>query len=126
MMRAGRRQAYDWGVKAELLAAWYLRLKGYRVAAMRYRGGGGEIDIVAVRGRTLVAVEVKARKQMEDCLETVMPWKQQKIAHAMEALLAGQGKIAGLPRAQNRNIRFDVIWVAPGRWPKHIKDAWRM
>jgi putative endonuclease len=93
---------------------------------MRYRNAGGEIDIVAMKWRTLVAVEVKARKKLEDCYDTVMPWKQQKIARALEGLLSGQGKIAGLVTAQTRNIRFDVIWVVPWRLPVHHKNAWRM
>ncbi|MFW0777850.1 MAG: YraN family protein [Rickettsiales bacterium] len=123
---ASKQQAYHFGVRAEQMAKWYLICKGYRVLAMRYRNGGGEIDIVAMKGNTLVPVEVKARKTLKDCEETVMNIKQEKIARAAEGLLAGHGKIAGLVREQTRNIRFDVIWIAPGCWPKHIKDAWRM
>jgi putative endonuclease len=121
-----REKAYRFGVSAEKRAAVYLFCKGYRVHRLRYRNSGGEIDIVASKGRTLVAVEVKARKTFDDCIDTVMPWKQEKIARAMEGLIGGQGKIAGLAPAENHNIRFDVIWVVPRRWPRHIKDAWRM
>lgn len=121
-----KQQAYRFGVNAERWASLYLLLKGYRILATRYRNAGGEIDIVAMRGDTLVAVEVKARRSFDDCIDTVMPWKQQKIARAVEGLMAGQGKIAGLVPSRARNIRFDVIWVVRGRLPKHIKDAWRM
>ena len=117
---------YRFGVLAEYIAAAYLLLKGYRVIALRFRNGGGEIDIVAIRARTLVAVEVKARRSFDACLDTVMPWKQQKIARAVEGLFAGQNKLSGLVRTQTDNIRFDVIWVAPFRLPRHIKEAWRM
>jgi len=126
-MRADKKQrAYRFGLHAERLASVYLFCKGYRIVATRYRNAGGEIDIVALRGRTLVAVEVKARRTFLECEETVMPWKQQKIARAVEGLMAGQGKIAGLARAQAHNIRFDVVWVVRGFLPRHIKDAWRM
>jgi putative endonuclease len=121
-----RKQAHRFGLTAEKLAVFYLRCKCYRILSERYRNHQGEIDIVAVRGDTLVAVEVKARRTMEGCEETVTPLKQQRVARAMEGLLCGQGEIAGLARRHARNIRFDVIWVAPGRLPKHIKDAWRM
>lgn len=121
-----KHDAYRFGVSAERMAALYLFCKGYRIVATRYRNAGGEIDIVAIKRRTLVAVEVKARRHLQDCDETVMPWKQQKIARALEGLMGGHGKIAGLVRSQTRNMRFDVIWVAPKRLPKHIKDAWRM
>lgn len=126
MSRERRHAAYRFGVNAERLAALYLQCKGYRILAMRYRGGGGEIDIVAQKGRTLIAVEVKARATFKACEETVMPWKQEKIARAMEVVMTGHGNITGLVPGQNFNIRFDVIWMAPGRWPRHLKDAWRM
>ena len=35
------------GVLAELRAAAFLRRHGYRVRHLRWRGGGGEIDLVA-------------------------------------------------------------------------------
>jgi len=126
MKKNSKKSAYRFGVDAERIASWYLRLKCYRVLAMRYRNGGGEIDIVAAKGRTLIAVEVKARRNFKECEETVMPWKQQKIARAMEGLIAGHKPICGLVQAHTRDIRFDVIWIVRGKWPKHIKDAWRM
>ncbi len=96
MTERRHKSAYRYGLHAEKIAALYLRCKGYRILAERYRNALGEIDIVARAGNTLVAVEVKARKTLEQCEESVPPWKQQKIARAMEGLLAGQGKIAGL------------------------------
>jgi len=36
-----------------------LRLNGYRILDKRWRCAGGEVDIIAVRGRRLVFVEVK-------------------------------------------------------------------
>jgi putative endonuclease len=121
-----KQRAYRYGLSAEKLAGWYLRFKGYRILAERYRNGGGEIDIVAKKGRTLIAVEVKARRTLAECEESVAPWKQQKIARAAEGLLAGHGMKPSLANPEEHDIRFDVIWVAPRRWPVHIKDAWRM
>lgn len=118
-------KAQDYGRRAEKLTAWYLRLKGYRILAERYRNHGGEIDLLAARGRTLCVVEVKARRNLDDCADSVPPFKQQKIMRAVEGLMASRGKIAGLAKVRERNIRFDVVWIARGRWPRHIKDAWR-
>jgi putative endonuclease len=123
---ADRRRAYRYGHYAEQLAALFLRAKGYRIAAKRYRNAQGEIDLVAVKGDLLIAVEVKARQTLSECHDTVTPAKQQKIARAMQGLLAGHSKIAGLADAASRNIRFDVIWIVPWHWPRHIRDAWRM
>lgn len=121
-----KQKAYKFGIAAEKYAAWYLRLKGYRILAERYRNSHGEIDLLAARGRDVVAVEVKARKNFQACHDAVAPWKQQKIMRAMQGLFSHQGKIAGLANIAERNIRFDVIWVVPWRLPRHIVDAWRM
>jgi len=56
-----RQQAEARGRGAETMACWYLRLRGWRILARRARVPGGEVDVVARRGRTLVFVEVKAR-----------------------------------------------------------------
>lgn len=119
-MSLKRQRAYRWGIHAEKVAGWYLRGKGYRILAGRSRNALGEIDILARRGRTLAAIEVKARKTLEQCEISVTPAKQQRIARAMELWLA---QSSGL--AENCAIRFDVIWMTPWRWPLHIKDAWR-
>ena len=125
-MRNKKEKAHAYGMRAEKLAAWYLRCKCYRILAERYRNHGGEIDIVAKKGDTLIAIEVKARRTIAECEDSVPVWKRQKIARAVEGLLAGQSKIAGLTGRVPSNIRFDAIWIAPGHWPVHIQDAWRM
>ncbi len=125
-MSEKRLAAYKFGIAAEHIAALYLRCKGYRILASRYRNHAGEIDLLAKKGRTFIAVEVKARRTLKDCEETIPPWKRQKIARAMEGALASRGKIAGLDATKDHNVRFDVVWVAPWAWPRHIADAWRI
>ena len=68
-----RRKAERRGRRAELIAAWYLRLKLYRVLARRYRTPVGEIDLIVRRGRTIVFVEVKHRPSEAEALEAVPP-----------------------------------------------------
>lgn len=48
-------------VKGEDLAVKFLRAKGYKIIERNFRKGYGEIDIIAIQGRTLVFVEVKTR-----------------------------------------------------------------
>ncbi|KGM35390.1 YraN family protein, partial [Inquilinus limosus] len=55
-----RRRAEAFGHRAERAAAWLLRAKGWRILARRLKTPLGEIDIVALRGRTVAFVEVKA------------------------------------------------------------------
>ena len=120
-----RLSSYRFGLAAERLAAFYLLLKGYRVLALRYRNSGGEVDIVARRGKMVVAVEVKARQTMAACADSITEQKKQRLMQAANGLLSGQGKVAGLEDVHTCNIRFDVIWIVPWRLPIHIKDAWR-
>src|SRR4051812_47238828 len=49
------------GKAGEDLACRELERRGYAIVARRYRQRGGELDIIARDGPTLVFVEVKAR-----------------------------------------------------------------
>ena len=69
--RADRRLAERRGRRAETLAAWYLRLKGYRILARRYRTPVGEIDLIVRRGRLVAFVEVKRRPTEAEAAEAV-------------------------------------------------------
>jgi putative endonuclease len=53
------------GQRGERRAAWFYRLRGYRIVARNVHLRGGEIDLVVARGRLLVFVEVKARQSLK-------------------------------------------------------------
>jgi putative endonuclease len=114
---AGRRKAFRFGLGAETQAVWLLRLKGYAILARRYRTPGGEADIVARRGSMLVFIEVKARADLAIAREAITPAQQRRIAAAARAWLARN------PADMASSLRFDAIFVAPGRWPTHIVGA---
>lgn len=116
MSRAG----YTTGLAAEALCRLALALKFYRVVAMRYKTPVGEIDIVAARGRTLIAVEVKARSTSEDAAAAIQPAQQARIARALQYFVQRH------PRYAACDLRFDAMMVTPGRWPRHIQNAWRV
>lgn len=65
------------GNYGEDLACEYLKKQGYKILERNYRIRGGEIDIVAMDGNTLVFVEVKARWSHEygPPSESMTPWK---------------------------------------------------
>lgn len=119
MTAEARRRAWREGARAESIAAWFLRAKGYRVLARRWRCPAGEIDLVARRGRVVVAVEVKRRPAETEGAEAIGARQRQRIARAAEAFVARHPGLAGC------GLRFDAVLMMPGRWPRHIIDAWR-
>ena len=118
-MTVTRRLAWLRGRSAERRAAWYLRLKGYRVLEVDYRTPVGEIDLVARRGRVLALVEVKARPTLDQARHAITARQRERITRAAEVYLQRN------PRLGKLNARFDVVLIAPGHWPRHITDAWR-
>lgn len=112
-----RRRAFRLGLAAESRAAWLLRLTGWRILARRWSAGAGEVDIVALRGRTLAFVEVKARADFTAAAEAVTPRQQARIRRGAESFLAKRPAYAGYV------VTFDVVLVAPGRLPKRLPNA---
>ena len=117
--RDRRRRAWLRGRSAESLAALWLRLKGYRILARNFRTPVGEIDIVARRRAVLCLVEVKARGEVEGALQAISPRQRERIARAASAYLQQNPSYFGL------DLRFDAVLVAPWRFPRHLKSAWR-
>jgi putative endonuclease len=113
------RAAHAAGLRAEALAALMLRLKGYRILARRMKTRLGEIDLIARRGRALVFVEVKARGNLDGAAEALMAEQRARLARAAALFVAARPAFADL------DMRFDVVLVAPRRWPRHLADAWR-
>lgn len=106
------------GRRAETLAAWYLRLKGWRIMGQRIRTPVGEIDIVARRGRTVAFVEVKARSTTAELDFAVDTHRLKRVAAAANTLTARYA-------ARGEDIRIDVILIAPGRLPRHVTNVWQ-
>jgi putative endonuclease len=93
--------------------------KGYRLLGFRLRTGGAEIDLLAVRDGVIAVVEVKRRRTLAEALEAVS-WRQRR------RLAVAAGSIAGRrPELAGAAVRLDLIALAPGRLPRHIRDAWR-
>ena len=114
-----RQTAEKRGRSGERLAAWWLRLKGYRIVARGVRTPVGEIDLVARRGRRLALVEVKRRATLAAAAEAIRPQQQARIARAAEAFLKRRPDLAGL------TLGFDGLLLAPGCRPRHLTDASR-
>jgi putative endonuclease len=119
-----RQKARARGTAAEWVATAYLAAKGYRILSRQFLARGGELDVVALTPfwtqRTLVFIEVRARGTVEAAAESVGATKRQRVEAAAAQFRARKPKLNKLPH------RFDLVLLAPGRWPHHIVDAWRV
>lgn len=113
--RAEREQK---GRRGETLAAWYLRLKGWRILAQRVKTARGEIDLIARRSGTVAFIEVKWRKSAADLDLAIDEYRLRRVAAAAEGVAHRFARTGDLQR-------IDVLLLAPGRWPRHIVNAWQ-
>lgn len=94
------------GKIGEDLACDELRRRGYAILARRYRKRGGELDIVARDGRTVVFVEVKTRDTCEFGAggESVTPLKRRRMTNiALDYMMRH--------RLVDSSCRFDVVSI---------------
>ncbi len=115
---SGRERAERRGRRGETLAAWYLRLKGWRILARRVKTPRGEVDLVARRGRTTAFVEVKWRTCGAELGLAIDAYRLRRVAAAAEAVAMRYAR-------PNDTLRIDVLLLAPRRWPRHIANAWQ-
>ena len=107
------------GRRSEVWAALWLMAKGYRILGFRLKTPQAEIDLLAKRGDILAVVEVKSRASLEVALETVTYDQRQRLRRAGVALAANRPGLAACA------VRLDLLALAPGRRPVHIRDAWK-
>ncbi|HEX8216536.1 MAG TPA: YraN family protein [Allosphingosinicella sp.] len=116
-MRAVRQARERGGRRAEALAAWWLRLKGWKILARRLRTPLGEVDIVARRGRIVAFVEVKSRAKAAEAALALDDYRLRRVAAAADAL-------AHRFVRDGDDIRIDAIFVVPRRLPRHLTNVW--
>lgn len=97
--------AYHGGLAAEDQVAAHYGMAGCDVCNRRWRGRGGEIDIVARDGDTVVFVEVKRSRSHARAAERVTPRQRQRLFDAAGEFLARE------PAGLDSECRFDVALV---------------
>lgn len=102
-------RARSFGERGERIAERWLKSRRYKIVARRCRGQLGEIDLVAVEGRTVVFVEVKTRQSCDagHPVEAVGIEKQRRLTRLAVAYLRRHDLL-------ECSCRFDVIAVT---WP---------
>ena len=109
------------GCAGERRAAWFYRLRGYRIVERNVRMAAGEIDLVVRRGKTLVIAEVKTRQSLAagEGFVAVDRTKRERMIR-----LAGHY----VARHHNVQIRYDVLslfWNGRRFIVSHYPDAFR-
>ncbi|NIM57598.1 MAG: YraN family protein [Candidatus Aminicenantes bacterium] len=113
---------HDLGKLGEKTALNYLIDNKYKIVTRGFRLFRGEIDIIAYDQKTLVFVEVKARRSTDYGFpeESVTPSKQRQIRKIAEGFMAKNS-------LQDLECRFDVISLSfdekEGYSIRHFKDA---
>ena len=94
------------GRRGEEEAARHLASLGYRIVGRRERVLRGDIDIVALDGRTVVFVEVRSKSDVTHGhpAETVGPVKQRRIAELASAYIRRH-------QLEDQSVRIDVVAV---------------
>ena len=80
-------------------------------------GFDAQLDLIAERFGTTVFVEVKARSFSHQEADALAAVNQRRIARAAALWLTRH------PARANAPLRFDVIFLAPFAWPRHIVNA---
>ena len=115
----------DLGRAGEDRAAHYLIERGFDIVDRNWRAPGGELDLVAQRGRVLAVVEVKTRRGdgFGDPLLAVDARKLSRLRH-----LALAWRAAHPAESRGRELRIDVIGIS-GPDPatarlEHVEGVW--
>lgn len=109
------------GRRGEQRAAWYYRLRGYRLVARNVRLRAGEIDLVVRRGRMLVIAEVKTRQSVTAGAghEAVNRAKRERMIHLGDQYASRQSGV---------QLRYDIVslfWTGRRFVVTHFPDAFR-
>lgn len=112
----------DLGRLGEDLAAAELERAGMRIVARNWRCDAGELDIVAVDGRTLVICEVKTRSSTRfgEPIEALTPSKIDRI-YRLASIFRRHHRVGAV------DVRYDVVSVLAPRGYRpaieHIRGA---
>ena len=109
------------GKLGEEKAANYLAGKGYKIIQQNYKCRIGELDIIAMEGKTLVVIEVKTRNNLSYGLpcEAITASKKRHILRTLRHYIT-------IHKLEDLNLRIDVMEVLSteaGIYIHHIKDA---
>ena len=114
---ADRLARYRRGRVSEWLAAVVMVARGYRILARRVRTPYGEIDLIALRGRRIAFVEVKARATRPAAEAALTHRQADRMARAAEFWIGRH------PAFRDHDQGLDAVLVVPRRLPLLLADV---
>ncbi|MGB3244766.1 MAG: YraN family protein [Sulfitobacter sp.] len=109
--------AFEAGQAAEYRIAQDYEQRGFPVAHRRWRGKGGEIDLILRNGNGLIFVEVKQSRDFARAAESLSARQMQRIYLSAEEYLARE------PAGSLTEVRFDVALVDGQGQTRIIENA---
>ncbi len=111
-----QKKTYQFGVSCENIAQNFLKSQGYSILQNRYKTKYGEVDLIVKDSKTLVFVEVKARKK-DELIEVILRQKQiERIKNSAQYFLSQNLQY------QDFDVRFDFILFTNSLIPLHHKN----
>ena len=108
---------YHAGQAAEDIVAHAYQRCGQTVAARRWRGPGGEIDLIARDGDAVVFIEVKKARTFDAAIQRLTRRQIDRICTSATAFVAGE------PRGQLTDMRFDLALVNDAGEVRIVENA---
>jgi putative endonuclease len=127
--RTATQPADKTGIEGEDAAFFYLRRKGYIVAARRWSSGNipGDLDLIAWQGPVLCFFEVKTRTARDATpAEAAVDFDKRRVLRRLARQYVRQ-----LPQETQPPVRFDIlsVYLVPGQRHEfmHFENAfgWR-
>jgi putative endonuclease len=96
----------EWGKWGEDLALNYLVANKYEIISRNYHSQHGEIDIIALKNKIVIFIEVKLRRSnLENAISSVTRAKQHKLVLTAQKFLSQNLQFSDNP------TRFDIIAI---------------
>jgi len=101
----GGATSYHAGVAAEDQVAKHYERRGHVIAARRWKGPGGEIDLIARDGSVVVFIEVKCAETLDIAAGRLGERQMDRIYASASAFLATE------PAGQDTDVRMELALV---------------
>lgn len=113
---SSKKKALRFGSYSENFALFFLLLKGYYPLERRFSSREGEIDLIVIKGKTLIFVEVKARQNLSDAFEAISEEKKKRLLSVTHYWLSKN------IWSSDYTLRMDAVFIAPWHIPQHIRN----